>query len=171
MQGPIARYLSDDHDRLDALLDRATKNPGAIDQEAYAQFRSGLLRHIGMEEKILLPAAARLRGGTPIPVADRIRLDHGAITALMVPPPDSEIIAALRSILRVHNDLEEQEGGVYQMCEQLAGSEGDKLLGQLKAMPEVPLLSHNPDPRVLEATQRAVERAGYSMKLRRSSHA
>ena len=52
MMGPIAGYLADDHARLDALLTRGTTDPAA-----YADFRRGLLRHIGMEEKILLPVA------------------------------------------------------------------------------------------------------------------
>jgi hypothetical protein len=55
-RGPVASFLAGDHVRLDALLRRATA-PRAIDEAAYAEFRAGLLRHIGMEEKILLPAA------------------------------------------------------------------------------------------------------------------
>src|SRR5581483_6857560 len=48
-----------DHERLDALLRRAFASAGSVDSEAYDAFRRGLLRHIGMEEKILLPAAQR----------------------------------------------------------------------------------------------------------------
>jgi hypothetical protein len=165
MPGPISDYLSQDHDRLDDLLARATSIPGSLDMQVYAEFRAGLLRHIGLEEKILLPAAARSRGGVPLPVADRIRLDHGAITALMVPPPTREIVNTLRSILQVHNALEEQEGGVYQLCEQLSGTEAETIAGQLRKAPEVPVLPHNPRPQALEATRRAVARAGYTMKV------
>ncbi|MEP6889972.1 MAG: hemerythrin domain-containing protein, partial [Nitrospirota bacterium] len=60
---------------------------GAVDQGTYDQFRAGLLRHIGTEEKILLPAAQRLRGGQPLPIAAKLRLDHGAIASLLMPPP------------------------------------------------------------------------------------
>ena len=105
MMGPIARYLADDHARLDALLTR-----GATDSAAYADFRRGLLRHIGMEEKILLPAAQRARGGEPLPAAARLRLDHGALAALLVPTPTPAIRAALRGILERHNALEEGPG-------------------------------------------------------------
>src|SRR5262245_30922604 len=73
--------------RLDALLERAMSDPENIDDSAYAQFRAGLLKHIGMEEKVLLPAAQKLRGGEPLPVAPRLRLDHGALAALLVPSP------------------------------------------------------------------------------------
>ena len=164
MQGPIYRYLAEDHDRLDTLLMRSAADPGNIDMTAYAQFRSGLLHHIRMEETVLLPAALRLQGGRPLAIAERIRLDHGALTALMVPPPDGSVLNTLRAILQVHNALEEQEGGMYHVCEQLAGEEAEILLRQLKNVPDVPLHPHNPKPEILEATRRAVERAGHSMK-------
>ncbi|HTY57483.1 MAG TPA: hemerythrin domain-containing protein [Bacteroidota bacterium] len=164
MQGPIAAYLAGDHDRLDRLLEQASGDGSRIDQIAYAEFRSGLLHHIRMEETVLLPAALRLQGGRPIAVAERIRLDHGALTALMVPPPDRSILNTIRAILQVHNALEEQEGGMYNVCEQLAGDEADALLLKIAEVPDVPLHPHNPKPEILEATRRAVERAGHTMK-------
>jgi hypothetical protein len=81
--GAVARFLADDHERLDALLRSAVAQPGTIGQAAYAEFRAGLLKHIGMEEKILLPAAQRARGGEPLPIAAKLRLDHGALAALL----------------------------------------------------------------------------------------
>src|SRR5215831_15391307 len=89
--GPISRLLMADHERLDALLGRAFATPDAIDHQAYAAFRKGLLRHIGMEEKILLPATQRARGGEPLHAAARLRLDHGALAALFVPSPTAAI--------------------------------------------------------------------------------
>jgi hypothetical protein len=165
MQGLLYQYLADDHDRLDRLLQSATAKPGATDMQLYGQFRKGLLRHIGMEEKIVLPAIARLQGGRQAPIAERIRLDHGAIVALLVPPPTASIIATLRSILQVHNALEEQEGGLYQLVEQLTGAESESLLDKLKSAPEVPVLPHNDRADVIEATRRAVARAGYEFKV------
>ena len=53
----------------------ALSNP-ALDFEAYDLFRRGLLRHIAMEEKVLLPEARRLRGGSPLAIAVRLRADH-----------------------------------------------------------------------------------------------
>jgi hypothetical protein len=164
MQGPVYRFLAEDHDRLDELFRKAAADRDDIDMEAYARFRSGLLHHIRMEETVLLPAALRLQDGRPLAIAERIRMDHGALTALMVPPPDSTVINTVRSILQVHNALEEQEGGMYHVCEQLAGEEAESLLRQLKDVPDVPLHPHNPKPEILEATRRAVERAGHTMK-------
>ena len=162
-RGPVARLLADDHSRLDALLARATAHPGRIDTTAYAEFRSGLLKHIGMEEKILLPAAQRARGGEPLAIAAKLRLDHGALAALLVPTPTPVIIAAIRRILTPHNALEEGAGGVYEVCEQLAGVEADALLGRLRAAPEVPVHSHVDGERIMDATRRALQRAGYQL--------
>jgi hypothetical protein len=74
-----------------------------------------------MEEKIVLPAIAKWQGVKKAAIAERLRLDHGAIVSLLVPPPNPSIILTLRSIFAIHNPLEEQEGGVYQLFETLAG--------------------------------------------------
>lgn len=163
--GPVARFLTADHERLDGLLARAFATPGTIDRDAYAAFRGGLLRHIAMEEKILLPAAQRARGGQPLPSAARLRLDHGALAALLVPPPTAVIGHALRAILERHNALEEGADGVYEACERLAGAEADALAAALRAAPEVPVHPHVDSPLVVEATRRAVARAGYDPAL------
>jgi hypothetical protein len=165
MSGKIHHYLAGDHQRLDALLERAMSDPEKIDAAAYAQFRSGLLKHIGMEEKVLLPAAQKLRGGEPIPVAPRLRLDHGALAALLVPSPTAPVIAAIRAILKAHNSIEEDPGGVYDQCEDLAGAEADQILRQLQDFAEVRVLPHVDNPFVMEATRRALARAGYELKV------
>jgi hypothetical protein len=164
MPGVLYEYLSDDHNRLDGLLQRAIAKPGVIDMEPYTQFRKGLLRHIGLEERIVLPAIAQLQGGTQAPIAARLRLDHGALVALLVPPPSASIVLTIRSILDIHNVLEEQEGGMYSLFEKLAGPDTERLLGQLKTAPDVSVLPHNERPGVIEAARRAVARAGYELK-------
>jgi hypothetical protein len=163
--GPIADFLAGDHRRLEALLDRAVVQPGTIDTAAYAEFRAGLLKHIGMEEKILLPAAQRARGGEPLPVAAKLRLDHGALVALLVPTPTPAIIAAIHAILAVHNAIEEGPGGVYQTCEQLAGAEAEVVLAKLRTALDVPVKAHVDGPRIMEATRRALASAGYDLDL------
>ena len=165
MAGIIHRYLADDHRRLDGLLERAISDPENIDMSAYAQFRAGLLKHIGMEEKILLPAAQRLRGGDPLPVAAKLRLDHGGLVALLVPSPTPRVVAAIRAILTAHNPVEEDPGGIYEQCEELAGAGADEILRQLKAAPEVRALPHVDSAFVLDAARRALARAGYELDL------
>jgi hypothetical protein len=164
MSGPLFRFLAEDHARLDALLQRAASSPGQVDRAAYAEFRAGLLKHISMEEKILFPAARRARGGDPLPLALKLRLDHGALAALLVPTPTPAIIASLRAILAAHNKIEEAPGGVYETCEQLVGEEAATLLTQLSTAPDVPVAPHFDGARALEAARRALARAGYEFK-------
>ncbi len=85
MNGPLTLQFVQDHRRLDALLRQARCGGERIDTAAYAAFRAGILRHIGMEERVLLPAAKRARGGRCLPVARLLRLDHGALASLLVP--------------------------------------------------------------------------------------
>jgi hypothetical protein len=165
MPGKIYRYLADDHARLDGLLRRATAHPDAIDASAYAEFRGGLLKHIGMEEKILLPAAQRMRGGEPLEIAARLRLDHGALAALLVPTPTRLIVAAICAILKAHNPIEEGPDGLYAQCEQLLGAEADRVLIQLRTAPEVKVAPHVDTAHVLEATRRALIKAGYGLEV------
>jgi hypothetical protein len=165
MPGRIYRVLADDHARLDGLLQRAMTEAGAIDRAAYSEFRAGRLKHNGMEEKILLPAAQRVRGGGPLALAAKVRLDHGALAALLVPTLTPAIVAALRIILGAHNPLEEGPGGLYECCERLAGAEAETLLAQLRAAPEVPVAPHADGPQVMAVVCRALVRAGYDAAL------
>ncbi len=108
----IRQFLTDDHRRLDALLARAASCRTHEELAAYDGLRRGLLRHIGIEEKILLAAAQRLRGA-PLEQAARLRLDHGALVALLMPIPTPAILRAISTVLAAHNPVEEGPGGVY----------------------------------------------------------
>lgn len=160
MNGPLTQYLTEDHRRLDAWLQAAGAQPGKVDEPAYASFRAGLLRHIGMEERTLLPAIQRLSGGEPLTVAARLRLDHGALAALLMPPPTAAIIAMVRGILTDHNALEEGAAGLYGICDDLAGSEAERILADLRAAPEVAVMPYSDSRAVMNALRRALERAG-----------
>jgi hypothetical protein len=162
--GPIRRFLTDDHRRFDALLDQAGDCSSAEELAAYHEFRRGLLKHIGIEEKILLMAAQRLRG-EPLEQAARLRSDHGALVALLMPAPTPAIIRALRAVIAAHNPIEEGPGGVYDICEQLAQGEAGDLLKRIREAPEVPTNPNLTNPRILEATRRALARAGYDPAL------
>lgn len=162
--GPIHHFLSGEHARLDRLLEgaRDLASPAAV--EAYAQFRHALLRHISMEEKVLLPDAEKRRGA-PHPLAARLRLEHGAMAALMMPSASRAILHTLRTILERHNPLEESPGGVYDACEQLAGADAAGLLSAIEATPEVPVKPHLDTEKTRTAVGHALERAGYDPHL------
>ncbi len=163
MNGPLYKYFVEDHRRLEKLLNGATALAPEYDMALYGEFRSGLLKHIKMEENVILPAAQKVRDGKPLPVAPKLRLEHGALVALMVPPPSKAIVKTLRAILANHNRLEEDQGGLYDMCERLAGDQIDELMTKVQSIPDVPLLPHNSGPSILEATRQALERAGYKL--------
>jgi len=163
MPGSLYRYLSDDHARLDGLLRAAAANVPLIDMQPYAEFRKGLLRHIAIEEKIVIPAISAGTAGEYADLAARLRMDHGALVSLLVPPPSRSIVATIRAILTAHNPLEEGNHGLYEIFERVAESDRE-MFKKLQSAPEVPVLPHNEKPGVLQATRRAVERAGYQMK-------
>ena len=161
--GLLTEFLVEDHRRLDGLFQAAAVHPETIDDRAYSQFRAGLLRHIGMEEKILLPAAQRQRGGEPLAIAAKLRLDHGALASLLMPAPTAAILEAIQQILVGHNVLEEGADGLYETCDALAGREAEQTLAALRAAPNVNVMPYNDSPAVMNAVQRALERAGYRL--------
>jgi hypothetical protein len=159
MNGPLHRFFSADHRRLDLLLRRSIAEPGRVDLGPFGEFRAGILKHIAMEEKVLFPAARDARGA-PLPLASRLRVDHGAIAALLVPTPTPGIVAEILSVLGPHNRREEEPGGVYAACDQAVGpAEAERLVGELLAFPDVPLNAYNDGPEVLRHIAATLERA------------
>lgn len=126
--------MASEHGLFDKLLARAAR--GSVD--AYLEFRQRLLRHIRIEERLLLPMAEKKRGGEPLPFADRLRLDHGALAALMMVSLSRGTFWALSAVLKPHNPLEENSGGVYDQCEALAGPGTSELLLQCEKTRPVP---------------------------------
>ena len=160
MRGPLHRFFSADHRRLDALLKRSIAEPGRVDLAPFGEFRAGLLRHIGMEEKVLFVAARRARGGEPLVLAARLRVDHGAIAALLVPTPTPARVGEILSVLVPHNRREEEPGGVYDACDEALGpAESERLAGELEAFPEPPLKPYNDGPEVQKHIEENLARA------------
>ncbi len=137
--GPIERFMVEDHVRIDESLRASEMAGGAVDAVAYERLRQDLLRHIGMEEMVLLPFASTKRGGVPLPLAPSLRADHGAIAKLLVRPPSPGGLAALRALLDRHNPLEEGPDGLYAVCDGLAGLETLAVVARLQVQPCVPL--------------------------------
>jgi hypothetical protein len=163
MPGPVAIFLAEDHRRLESLLNAACSADASIDSGKYNDFRTGILRHISMEEKILFPVIKQSDNPSVINTLRQIRLDHGAIAALLVLPPEQSVVDKLREILYAHNELEEGPDGAYDLCERTVGPGGDSVLELLVTMPEVPLSRYIDNPNAADAVRRAVERAGYSL--------
>ncbi|MBS1735891.1 MAG: hemerythrin domain-containing protein [Bacteroidetes bacterium] len=161
MNKPLHEFFTNDHHRLEQLLNKATAHPEEIDMDYYHQFRKGLLRHIKMEEKTMFPAAKKVNESLMQELIPRFRLEHGALTALMVPPPTFELIKAIRNVLEKHDLAEEEPGGLYDVCEALTQGQTQELLDVLATIEEVPVHPPNPAPIAIESARRALARAGY----------
>lgn len=164
MNGELYNYFFGDHRELEEALAQAAAS-ATIEPVAYAKFRNGLLRHIALEEKVLLPALERVTKDRMKPVLDRIHADHGAIAALLVPPPTHGIVRAIRHILGLHNVLEESPEGLYDVCEHLPEDVVAEIVLKARSAPAVLVQPHNGGPGVIEATMRALQRAGYDPEL------
>lgn len=162
---PVESYLEEDHRRLEDILDRAVADMAHVDMTLFTVFREGLLRHISMEERVLIPAIRRLRDAegreSRFEQEAQIRLDHGAIGTLLVLPPSVWSIAALRSVLAAHNPLEEGDTGLYAEVRRLDAEASRVLHEELDAIPTPPLSPHMDNPDALEPARRAMQRAGH----------
>lgn len=127
------------------------------DRESYDAFRRGLLRHISIEERVLFPELRKRRGTTPL--EQKLHRDHAALAALLVPPPSSVEIQQIARILAVHNELEEREGGLYDVIESLAGAELAALMDRVHAIPPVPVAPHADTPLVRSTIEQLVREA------------
>jgi hypothetical protein len=144
----VTDYLITDHARLHALLADAADGE-RFDANVFEAFRAALLRHIGIEEKLVFAAARRALGGEPLAHGPELRIEHGALSSLLVPTPDRALCAEIRSLLRAHDAKEEGPDGVYAACEHLLSpSESQALAAQAAAFPEVPLARHFDGPGV-----------------------
>ena len=156
---PIRDLLERDHDRLSALLDAACQGTTIV-AALFHPFRAGLLRHIAMEEKILLPAARQARAGESLPLAKQMKLDHAALAGLLVPTPTMELVGRLRALLEAHNAMEEGDDGVYAQCEQAIGLGCAGLMEALRNAPPVKLAPYQDGPRTLAALERLLQATG-----------
>lgn len=145
--GPIQSRLEADHRRLEALLAQAVAGPAGVERGAFDNFRAGLLRHIAMEEKVLVPELRR-RGAAPERVLARLRADHAALAGLLLPSPTREDVETIRSILLAHNPLEEGPGGLYAACDAWGGETVDALVARMDAIPAVKVAPYRDDPQV-----------------------
>jgi hypothetical protein len=106
----------------------------------------------------------RAQGGSPLAVATRLRFDHGALAALLVPTPTSVVVSTIRHILGNHNALEEGADSVYAACDRLLGDAANGLIREMAVYPAVPASPHNDAAGVWPAVRRALERAGYRFR-------
>jgi uncharacterized protein (DUF2249 family)/hemerythrin superfamily protein len=141
-------YLAWDHDRLEAVLAecRSAMNAGSRPEaeRRFAEFRTGLLHHIRMEEEVLFPSFDRAigseGGGSPTVV---MRLEHRQIEAILegirllfasesaTADRFERLHAELVSVLADHNAKEEHV--VYPLTDRThPASERDELIKKMQ---------------------------------------
>jgi len=159
MPGSIFEFFAADHERLDALARQAVADPASFDRGAFDAFREGLLRHIGMEEKFLFPAVRKAAAGQSPPDLRRFRVDHAALTSLLVPTPTPELLGEILSILAPHNIAEEGAGGLYESCDTILGSDAASILARLSDYRGPKLRPYQDHPRVHRSAEGALRAA------------
>jgi hypothetical protein len=152
MGGRITQVLTGDHQRIDGLLARALQG----DRDSYEELRGALLRHIGIEEKIVFPAIRA--AGREVTNDAQLRLDHSAIVAMLVPSPTPEILAKLEELLRVHDALEEGADGTYALADEVI-ADVDDVVDRLERAPAPPVARHFDGPRAFAAIESLLARA------------
>jgi hypothetical protein len=165
MNKRLYHYFTDDHRRIEAILEKAMADPDNIVLDLYHEFRVGLLTHIKMEEKILFLAAQEANGGEPLPIQAQLRLEHGALTSLVVLPPTVEVVKVITALLDRHDEREEEPGGMYDACEILTKHQTDEILARLAETTPVPVHPPNPSPKAVTAAKNSLIRAGYSYEV------
>ena len=141
----VKEALAWDHDRLDAIEDRAFRLYAAGDaagaRAAWAEFELGLRRHIRFEEEILFPEFERVSGLPPAAGPTQVmRMEHLRIGKLLeaigtvlhgggAPLP---LRTQLHQVLGEHNEKEELV--LYPMTDQsLGAAESDALVARIQA--------------------------------------
>jgi hypothetical protein len=161
--GTVSEFFVDDHVGLAALLRRAVAPPGPLDHSAYGVFRAELFRHFAMEEE-LFSAIEKGRGGVPLPLVRQLRLEHRAISSLLLASPTPELVAELVSILKPHGQAEEGPGGLYQICDELLGSEAAELVRKLAGHPPVKVPPYSDGPTACRRAADALSAAARSLR-------
>lgn len=115
----VSEYLSADHKRLDALfhglLDAIVKGKDIEHQQSlFHLFKSGLLRHLHWEEKILFPVFDDLTGLRSGPTR-LLRAEHAEIELMIIEVEkhmdngfDTDYLIALSHFIESHNEKEEK---------------------------------------------------------------
>ncbi len=127
--------MTADHARLDALLRSAQADDGSVDAGVWAAFRGGLLRHIAIEEKILMPLLREAHA--ELANAEQLHADHARLAKLLASEPNVPLLDRIRDELATHNAIEEGPNGLYATSDAAAGDDVDELLSRLRAMPVI----------------------------------
>jgi hypothetical protein len=112
----LTHFLERDHAALSSALRKSRAPGGGVDLRAFDGFRHQLLRHIAIEERVLMPALVAALGQPPL-FRNGLRKDHAGIAALCIPTPCLEWLQDLGELLEYHHHVEEGAGGFYDLLD------------------------------------------------------
>lgn len=160
MSTELVQRLLEDHASNQGKLQACVRADGTVDLERFNEFRHGLLRHIAIEETLVMPALARILGAEPV-MRKAQRREHAGIAALCVPTPSLEWIEDLRELLAHHQRVEEAPDSLHDLVAQhLADDEA--LLEAVKSFPRLTLPDFAHGPRVKALLQQVMVLVGLS---------
>jgi regulator of cell morphogenesis and NO signaling len=131
--GLILEFMSKDHDRLDGIFSAFQKTKAENLSQAktlFANFESGLRRHIVWEEKILFPAFEEKTGMKNTGPTVSMRIEHLKIKEFLdqisqklqyINIHTGDVEENLINVLKLHNDKEEKI--LYPWIDQSLGEE------------------------------------------------
>lgn len=158
MASGVTRLLAAEHADSQAMLRACLAPDGAVDLKRFDAFRHALLRHIAIEEKVLMPALTRALGRSPL-FQNGLRKDHAGVAALCVPTPTREWLEDLRELLEHHQRVEEAPGGFYALVDQHLGGDPE-LLAAVSGFPQLTLPDFVRGPKVRELLQQVLALTG-----------
>lgn len=138
MPSRLTGQLTREHVELPALLPGCVLPGGAVDLRRFDEFRHRALRHLAIEELVLIPALARRLGHRPM-FQNGLRKDHAAIVALCVPTPNPDWVKDLGELLAYHNAVEESPGGFYALLDALKLADDPRVTQAIEALPPLEL--------------------------------
>lgn len=135
MAWDIVRVMDNQHRRIEWLLTESLGDGDqrALDLAAYTAFRETMLRHIGIEEKLLL--AGLREAQVQFAPAWAIHRDHAALASLMSAEPDLALALEVARLVDTHMTLEEGPQGLFSVCARSLSEEA--LVVGAHAYPEV----------------------------------
>lgn len=158
MPSRVTRLLAAEHAESQAKLRACVGPDGTVDLKRFDEFRHALLRHIAIEEKVLMPALTKALGKPPL-FQNGLRKDHAGVAALCVPTPTREWVEDLRELLEHHQRVEEATGGFYALVDHHLG--GDPLLlDEVASFPALTLPDFVRGPKVRELLQEVLALTG-----------
>ncbi len=135
----LSSPFREEHLALAAQLRAATGAGGEVDLEAWTSFRKALVRHLAIEERIIVPMLEARRAPELLATRSELAHDHAALMTLLVPAPNPIWLTDLAERLAHHVAAEEGPGGLYELLDRHLASSARELLEAARSLRTIEL--------------------------------